>query len=156
MPIFLPFIKEFQISSIKETFQIASWLAKHTKKHDHFLLEGDLGAGKTTFARFFIQSLTSKETIVQSPTFPLMLPYDTPHGTLWHIDLYRLSPEETKQLALETYWEDNLTMIEWPNRLRTLPENPLQLTLTAEANETRWLRLYGQASWAKRLESLSV
>src|SRR5476651_1643231 len=81
-------------------------LAATMKAGDVLLLEGDLGSGKTVFARALIRALADDSSLeVPSPTFTLVQTYDTPRGTVWHFDLYRLEePEEIYEIG----WEEAL------------------------------------------------
>ncbi|MBN1784080.1 MAG: tRNA (adenosine(37)-N6)-threonylcarbamoyltransferase complex ATPase subunit type 1 TsaE [Alphaproteobacteria bacterium] len=90
-----------------------------------FALNGDLGAGKTTFVRGFIQALCGN-IAVPSPTFTLMQEYETPKGTLLHVDLYRIHDlSEIQELGLEEYFDKAIIFIEWPDRM-DLPKNTIQ------------------------------
>lgn len=118
-------------------------------------LEGDLGAGKTTFARAFLRAL-GVTGAVRSPTYALIEPYDLPERRVLHLDLYRLGgAEEIDALGLRDEWDSVLLLIEWPSQgmgalpepdvrvqLELMPQNPLQrrMTLTAETTQgTHWL-----------------
>ena len=86
-------------------------------------LWGDMGAGKSTFARAFIQSLLPN-TDVPSPTFTLIQTYDTPKGEIWHCDLYRLKgSEDMEELGLLEAFNQHICLIEWPERLTILLPN---------------------------------
>lgn len=92
--------------------QFAAWLAPQFKSGDVIFLNGDLGAGKTTFARGVICALCGGETAVPSPTFTLVQHYDGVDGPILHADLYRLeSAEEAAELDL--FSSDGLVMVEW-------------------------------------------
>lgn len=79
------------------------------------LLEGELGAGKSTLARALITS-TGHRGPVPSPTYTLVEPYDTARGMIYHVDLYRVSsPEELHYLGW-TELDDGLRLVEWPDR----------------------------------------
>jgi tRNA threonylcarbamoyladenosine biosynthesis protein TsaE len=97
------------------------------------LLEGDLGAGKTTLVQGIGEGLGIKDAIV-SPTFTLINEYPEGRIPLYHLDLYRLQPEEVTALNLESYWEGwefplGIVAIEWAERLQYLPENYLKISL---------------------------
>jgi len=97
-------------------------------------LNGDLGSGKTTFARGFLAALGVGDE-VPSPTFNLLLTYDTARGPVWHFDLYRLTaPDEVYELGIEDGFAVAICLIEWPDRLGPLlPADRLDLTLSFAA-----------------------
>ncbi len=92
---------------------------------DIIALKGDLGAGKTTFARGFIRARGGTEE-VPSPTFTLVQVYELTSAAIWHFDLYRLkSPEEAWELDIEEAFAEGISLIEWPERLGPLlPRRP--------------------------------
>ncbi len=114
-------------------------------------LHGELGAGKTTFARGTLQALGVKGT-VRSPTYTLMEPYSLAHLPglqILHMDLYRLhSPDELWQLGLDSYApESSVWLVEWPERGEgVLPAPDLSLTL-GHQDARRVLSVRGQAPW---------
>ena len=85
------------------------------------LLEGDLGAGKTTWVRGLLQAAIASDLRVNSPTFSLMVPYEWKNHTIWHMDLYRLSscPNRIHDLGLHEYLMYDICLIEWPTYLYT-------------------------------------
>ena len=149
----LRFINEFELFSLERTQTIAKQLALCLVPPDTLFLKGSLGSGKTTFARFVIQALMNQEIVVQSPTFPLILTYDTPRGDLWHVDLYRLETHETRSLGLEEQWKNGMTLIEWPERLENKPGQVLELHFSL--NRHRKLSFFGDNQWSKRLEGIA-
>lgn len=117
-----------------ETAALARRLGGCLIPGDTILLSGDVGAGKTHFARALIQSLLVRPEDVPSPTFTLVQTYDTASGAeIWHADLYRLvDPSECEELGLTDAMDHAICLIEWPDRLAALrPEGALDITLTA-------------------------
>jgi tRNA threonylcarbamoyladenosine biosynthesis protein TsaE len=95
---------------------------------DVVALKGELGTGKTAFARALIQTLAGSAIDVASPTFTLLQTYTVPMGEVWHYDLYRIENERAlAELALEDAYS-HLTLIEWPERLGSYPM-PITATL---------------------------
>lgn len=103
-----------------ELEECARTLANAMAESMSVFLQGDLGSGKSTFARAFIQCLTTPNTPVPSPTFTLFQEYDSCKGRLIHADLYRLGhSDEVYEIGLLEYLDDPKTtcLIEWPDRL---------------------------------------
>ncbi|NEQ23669.1 MAG: tRNA (adenosine(37)-N6)-threonylcarbamoyltransferase complex ATPase subunit type 1 TsaE [Microcoleus sp. SIO2G3] len=97
------------------------------------LLEGDLGAGKTTLVQGIGEGLGITDSIV-SPTFTLINEYPEGRLPLYHLDLYRLEPEEVTALNVESYWEGvefelGIVAIEWAERLTYKPQRYLSISL---------------------------
>lgn len=101
------------------------------------LLSGELGAGKSTFARALIRA-AGHEGVVPSPTYTLVEPYDLPSGKLYHIDLYRIADEEELRFLGWNEFDDGFRMVEWPERAPGLTEEAdLVLQLAVEENGRR-------------------
>jgi tRNA threonylcarbamoyladenosine biosynthesis protein TsaE len=139
------------------TRRLGAALADLARPGDVLALYGDLGMGKTELARGFVQRLAGATTEVPSPTFNLVLTYDTATATLWHFDLYRIErEEELAELGLEDAFADGISLIEWPERLgRHLPVDHLTVTLTA-AGEGRAANVSGGGDWPARLQGLAA
>ena len=121
---------QFYFSDEAVTCQFAEKLADFLRPGDTVLFDGPLGAGKTTCARAMIQHLNPQESEVPSPTFTLVQSYDTKHGPLHHLDLYRLShPDELEEIG----WHDlkhDIVLVEWPERLGPLtPAHAIRFTI---------------------------
>lgn len=98
--------------------RLAARIAARARPGDLIALEGDLGAGKTSFARAFIHALQDEPEDVPSPTFTLVQTYDTRAGTVLHADLYRIADRaETDALGLIEALSDSIVLVEWPDRL---------------------------------------
>jgi tRNA threonylcarbamoyl adenosine modification protein YjeE len=112
-------------------------MATSLQSGDVILLKGDLGCGKSTFARALIQALCGEHTEVPSPTFTLVQTYETPQFVLWHFDLYRLEhPEELRELGLEEAYGTGVCLIEWPERLGSfLPKTYVEIEFTYGAQD---------------------
>ncbi len=106
---------------------------------DCVLLEGDLGAGKSTLARAVIQTALGSDEPVPSPTFTLTAQYETGDGLFVHADLYRLSgPEELEETGLEEAFREAVTLVEWPDRLGDLrPSDALTIALSTDGEGRR-------------------
>jgi tRNA threonylcarbamoyladenosine biosynthesis protein TsaE len=117
------------------------------------LLEGDIGAGKTFFARSVIQYLLGRAEDVPSPTFTIVQNYSTKVGEIWHCDLYRLtSPDEAIELGLDEAFEKAICLIEWPDRLGDLtPKAALQLKFSAGESQYS-IEVFSSLDWQIRLE----
>lgn len=105
------------------------------------LLEGDLGAGKTTLVQGIGEGLGITDSIV-SPTFTLINEYLEGRLPLYHLDLYRLEPEEVTALNLESYWEGvefelGIVAIEWAERLSYKPQRYLSICLNYSVDTGR-------------------
>lgn len=139
------------------TQAIAAKLAAVCGKGDCLLLKGDLGAGKTTFARGFIRHFSPDEEVV-SPTFTLMQTYAAGEHILHHFDLYRLkNKQEIIELGLAEALENGITLIEWPEIAQSeLPESALSVTLSINKRlEQRQIIFSGRrAAWQEKLAGL--
>lgn len=151
----MPMIRRYQLPDEAATVALAVLLADRLQPGDALLLDGPLGAGKTSFARGLIRHLSGAGTEVPSPSFNLVLTYDVADGLLWHFDLYRVSdPRELDELGLDDALRDGITLIEWPDRLGSYaPTGALTvaLSLATDAAGPRNAELIGDAAWAARL-----
>jgi hypothetical protein len=129
---------------------------------DLITLSGDLGAGKTTFARALIRHLAGDDTIeVPSPTFTLMQTYALPRFTLTHADLYRLSgPAELAELGFDDLGDAAVTLLEWPDRAAGfLPSSRLDIAFTLSSQQGpnfRNARVTGYGAFAARVERIAA
>ena len=143
-----------------DTERLAAKLAKLAQMGAIISLSGDLGAGKTVFARAFICALGGVEE-VPSPTFTLVQSYYLNPIPVHHFDLYRVGkPEEAFELGIEDLFTEGISLIEWPERLQPyLPKDRLELSFfypkhTYDTNTTRHIKLIGLGYWKSRLTSI--
>ncbi|MDP4823657.1 MAG: tRNA (adenosine(37)-N6)-threonylcarbamoyltransferase complex ATPase subunit type 1 TsaE [Aestuariivirgaceae bacterium] len=141
------------------TQALAAELVLVARAGDVILLEGDLGTGKSTFARAFIRALAGNAGIeVPSPTFTLLQTYGDLRLPVAHADLYRLAGiSDTDELGLTDLAQSHVLLIEWPDRLEghSLGRDTLTVSLAHEG-ESRTARLIPQGSWKARLAKLAA
>ena len=121
-----------KISSIRELKKIAHEIKKILSPGDTIFLYGEIGVGKTTFARFLINSFANEKKIkkieVLSPTFNIVFEYEIEELTFKHFDLYRLkNSNDIKNIGLFENSEKSITLIEWPELIKEKPQNRLDL-----------------------------
>ncbi|SDU47561.1 tRNA (adenosine(37)-N6)-threonylcarbamoyltransferase complex ATPase subunit type 1 TsaE [Stappia sp. ES.058] len=144
------------VDDIAQTQRLAEDLAMIVAPGDCLCLSGDLGAGKSTFARALIRALADDETLdVPSPTFTLVQPYALDRFDVVHLDLYRLEePEEMEELGLEDALETGVALVEWPEKAGgSLPQGCLAVTIEhADGPEGRTFVLRGTGTdWPARI-----
>jgi tRNA threonylcarbamoyl adenosine modification protein YjeE len=145
------------LDDVEATRVLAQVLALKLRAGDTVGLSGDLGAGKSTFARALIRALAMAADLdVPSPTFALMQPYATPRFAVRHYDAYRLSTgEELAELGFFEDAESAVSLIEWPERVQdVLPEEGIELALSETgdaAPDERLVRLMASGGAAERM-----
>ena len=146
------------LPDLAATRRLAVRLAALARPGDAIGLAGDLGVGKTTFARAFIAHLAGEAVEVPSPTFNLVLSYKTPRVTVWHFDLYRVErAEELAELGFDEALDQGMALVEWPERLGAAwPADGIMLRHEAAADESRRARLKGGGDWPSRLKKLAA
>jgi tRNA threonylcarbamoyladenosine biosynthesis protein TsaE len=139
-----------ELPDLAATEALAFAVAALARAGDAILLEGELGAGKSAFARAFLRAASGDPGLeVPSPTFTLVQGYDTRIGKAHHFDLWRLDgPDGLAELG----WDDvcdGVVLVEWPDRLRALrPHDALTLQLDMTGACSRRAVLSG---WPDRL-----
>jgi tRNA threonylcarbamoyladenosine biosynthesis protein TsaE len=146
-------LRRLRLPDAAATAALARRVAALAKPGDVIALKGELGSGKTFFARAFIG-----EEDVPSPTFTLVQIYDRPRGRVWHFDLYRLdAPEQAIELGIEEAFAGGISLIEWPERLGSLvPAERLEIRLSfAAAPEAREADIAGTGRWEPLIEAIA-
>ena len=137
------------LSSEKETEELASTFLKKIKPGCFIFLYGEIGVGKTTFIRYLInqfQKLNKLEiTEVTSPTFNLLNEYQINDVKINHYDLFRLkSAEEIKNLDLFEDNKNTITLVEWPQIIKEKPKNLIELVFEyGKDHKTRSVQIKG-------------
>ena len=149
------------LGGLVETERLASRLSRVAHPGDLICLSGELGTGKTAFARSFIRSRASLAGVevgeIPSPTFTLAQTYKMPPGDIWHFDLFRLEhPDETLELGIEDALNGGICLVEWPDRLpESLPGARLDVAFTfGAAEDERRVEVIGDTTWQERLAGL--
>ena len=121
-----------KISSINDLEKISNKIKKKLTPGDVIFLYGEIGVGKTTFARLLINSYEREKNLkvseVLSPTFNIVFEYDIKKLTIKHYDLYRLmNDSDLKNIGLFEDLEQTITLIEWPELIKKKPSNRIDL-----------------------------
>ena len=131
-----------KISSIRDLEQISNKIKKKLTPGDVVFLYGEIGVGKTTFARLLINNYEKekklKESEVLSPTFNIVFEYDVKEFTIKHYDFYRLKSDiDIKNIGLFEDLKKTITLIEWPELIKKKPLNRIDLFFeyTQDMNE---------------------
>lgn len=130
---------EIQVQTEDQMLELVRQVARQFPEQRIFFLQGDLGSGKTSFVKKFAKHLGSTDEIT-SPSFSIIQEYESPRGTIYHMDLYRLEDvSEIEELGLEEYLESgNWCFIEWPNILpEWMKEGGLTINIFIEGPDTR-------------------
>ena len=127
---------EFKINKIEDWRDVVNEITPHFR-HNILLLKGNLGAGKTTFTKFLLKNLGSKDE-VSSPTYAIVNEYHTPKGKVFHFDLYRMKNiTEVYDIGMDEYLDNaQLCIIEWPEiyeeELQGFPHHEITISNSVE------------------------
>ena len=141
------------IKSLEHLSLFSKKIADKISKEDCIFLYGEIGTGKTTFSRYFINYLQKKEKVqeteVPSPTFNLLYEYEIKTSKIMHYDLYRLkTSEETRQLGIFEDKKTTIKIIEWPELLKDRVQDKLEINFNYTENENeRDINLSGYGKW---------
>ncbi len=144
--------KTINIENLQQTADLASRIAELVKgKTFTITLDGDLGAGKTTWTKSFGKALGVKNTI-NSPTFTIMKSYKQADGDpLWHMDAYRLEGG-SQDLGFDECFEEGIAVVEWSDFIRDqLPEDHLSISIENGTDEERTFTLEEHGPKSKQI-----
>lgn len=122
----------------EDTKALAMMTAKEARKGDIICLDGDLGAGKTVFAKGFAEGLGIKEPVT-SPTFNIVKEYKEGRLPLYHFDVYRIEdPDEMYAIGFEDYfYGDGVCLVEWSGLIEDLiPDNAVHVTIRRDPGKS--------------------
>ena len=141
--------KVWRVKKEEELFEIAAEILEGNPDHKIFILDGNLGAGKTTFVKFVARYLSIAED-VSSPSFSIVNEYRNPDGLIiYHMDLYRLENlEEAMEIGITEYLDSgNYVFIEWPEIIRPLFDQQFsKIAFELLEDQTRKINFIGNPS----------
>ena len=142
-----------QLKSLEDIQNFSKKISKINKAGDVIFLYGEIGTGKTTFTRFFINSLESKNKInnseVLSPTFNIVYDYDVKDTKIVHYDLYRLkSYKDISQLGIFETSKDQIKIVEWPELIESKPKDRVDIQFQySKLIDSREVKIIGFGKW---------
>ena len=141
------------LKTIKDTQNFSKKISKIISLGDVIFLYGEIGVGKTTFVRFFVNNLEKENKIknseVLSPTFNLVYDYNIGHKRILHYDLYRLkNNRDISQLGIFETSKEYIKIIEWPELIKSKPENRIDIIFKySKSKNIREVTIKGFGKW---------
>ena len=142
-----------QLKSLEDTQNFSKNISKIINAGDVVFLYGEIGVGKTTFVRFFINYLESKNSIkssdVLSPTFNIVYDYEIKKIKIHHYDLYRLENyKDILELGMFDDSKDYIKIVEWPELIEFKPKDRIDLLFKyTKSEDTREVKITGFGKW---------
>ena len=142
-----------QLKSLEATQNFSKNISQIISAGDIIFLYGEIGVGKTTFVRFFINSLESKNGIenseVLSPTFNIVYDYDVGNLKIHHYDLYRLKNyKDISQLGMFETSNDSIKIVEWPELIDSKPKDRIDIQFQySKLIDSRKIKIIGFGKW---------
>ena len=144
-----------QLKSIEDTKNFSKKISKIMEAGDIIFLYGEIGTGKTTFVRFFINYLEMKNKIqssdVLSPTFNIVYDYNIGDIKVLHYDLYRLKNyKDISQLGIFETSNDSIKIIEWPELIKPKPKDRVDILFKySKLKNSRKVKIIGFGKWKR-------
>ena len=142
-----------QLNSLEDTQNFSKNISKIISAGDIILLYGEIGVGKTTFVRFFINHLENKNRIknseVLSPTFNILYDYEVGNIKILHYDLYRLKNyKDISQLGMFETSNDSIKIVEWPELIESKPKDRVDIQFQySKLIDSRKVKIIGFGKW---------
>ena len=142
-----------QLKSLEDTKKFSKNISKIISKGDVIFLYGEIGVGKTTFVRFFINHLENKNKIknsdVLSPTFNIVYDYNVGNIKILHYDLYRLKNyNDISQLGMFETSDNHIKIIEWPELIEPKPKDRVDILFRySKSINSREVKIIGSGKW---------
>ena len=142
-----------QLKSLKDTQNLSENISKIIKPGDIIFLYGEIGVGKTTFVRFFVNHLENKNGIknseVLSPTFNIVYDYDIKKTKILHYDLYRLkNNKDISQLGMFENSNKDIKIVEWPELIELKPKDRIDIKFKySKKIDSREVKITGFGKW---------
>jgi len=142
-----------QLNSLEDTQNFSKNISKIISAGDIIFLYGEIGVGKTTFVRFFINHLENKNKIknseVLSPTFNILYNYEVGNIKILHYDLYRLkSYKDISQLGMFETSNDSIKIVEWPELIESKPKDRVDIQFQySKLKDSRKVEIIGFGKW---------
>ena len=142
-----------RLKSLDDTKNFSKNISKIISAGDIIFLYGEIGVGKTTFVRFFINYIESKNGIknsdVLSPTFNIVYDYDVGNIKILHYDLYRLKNyKDISQLGMFETSNDSIKIVEWPELIESKPKDRVDIQFQySKLIDFRKVKIVGFGKW---------
>ena len=142
-----------ELSSLQDTENLSKKISTIIKAGDVIFLYGEIGVGKTTFVRFFINNLEIKNRLkksdILSPTFNIVYDYDIGKIKIQHFDLYRLKNyKDILELGMFENTEDCIKIVEWPELIETKPQDRIDILFQySKPTDSRSVKIVGFGKW---------
>lgn len=142
-----------ELSSLRDTKKLSEKISNIVKLGDTILLYGEIGVGKTTFVRFFINHIETKykfkKSNVLSPTFNILYDYEIKKKKILHYDLYRIkNNNDIFELGIFEKPESHIKLIEWPELIKNKPKDRIEILFKyTNFAQSRKVKIIGFGKW---------